>query len=70
MKRISKRVGRFALALAVGLSMLELGASIVPGVSGPASEAWAVVGRPLTPVSVAAVSRRTSRRCEADIYDC
>lgn len=70
MKRISKRFGRFALALAVGLSVLELGASMVPGLSGPVSEAWAVVGRPLTPVSVAGVSRRTSRRCAADVYDC
>lgn len=30
----------------------------------------AVVGRPLTPVSVAGVARRTARRCRADVYDC
>jgi len=30
----------------------------------------AVVGRPLTPVSVSGVARRTSRRCSADVYDC
>ena len=30
----------------------------------------AVVGRPLTPVSVAGVARRTARRCAADVYDC
>ena len=30
----------------------------------------AVVGRPLTPVSVSGVARRTARRCSADVYDC
>jgi len=30
----------------------------------------AVVGRPLTPVSVAGVARRTSRRCAAGVYNC
>ena len=34
------------------------------------SVAEAVVGRPLTPVSVAGVARRTSRRCAAGVYDC
>jgi hypothetical protein len=32
--------------------------------------AEAVVGRPLTPVSVAGVARRTSRRCAAGVYNC
>jgi hypothetical protein len=32
--------------------------------------AEAVVGRPLTPVSVSGVARRTARRCSADVYDC
>jgi hypothetical protein len=34
------------------------------------SPAEAVVGRPLTPVSVAGVARRTARRCSAGVYDC
>jgi hypothetical protein len=34
------------------------------------SSAEAVVGRPLTPVSVAGVARRTARRCAAGVYDC
>ena len=34
------------------------------------SVAEAVVGRPLTPVSVAGTARRTSRRCAAGVYDC
>ena len=33
-------------------------------------EAHAVVGRPLTPVSVAGVARRTTRRCAVGVYYC
>lgn len=32
--------------------------------------AMARVGRPLTPVSVAGVGRRTVRRCAVGVYDC
>lgn len=34
------------------------------------SQAEARVGRPLTPVSVAGVTRRTVRRCAAGVYNC
>jgi hypothetical protein len=34
------------------------------------SPAEARVGRPLTPVSVAGVTRRTVRRCAAGVYNC
>ena len=34
------------------------------------SSAEARVGRPLTPVSVAGVARRTARRCANGTYDC
>jgi len=34
------------------------------------SPAHAVVGRPLTPVSVAGVARRTARRCAVGVYYC
>jgi hypothetical protein len=34
----------------------------------PSAEAR--VGRPLTPVSVAGVARRTARRCAAGVYYC
>ena len=34
------------------------------------TSAEAVVGRPLTPVSVAGVARRTNRRCNAGVYNC
>jgi hypothetical protein len=33
-------------------------------------QAHAVVGRPLTPVSVAGVARRTTRRCAVGVYYC
>jgi hypothetical protein len=36
----------------------------VPGVHGFVSSAEAIVGRPLTPVSVAGVARRTAGYCE------
>ncbi len=41
--------------------------SLIPDMVSPA---YAVVGRPLTPVSVAGTARRTTRRCAADVYDC
>jgi hypothetical protein len=34
------------------------------------SEAQAVIGRPLTPMSYAGVARRTVRRCAAGVYYC
>jgi predicted alpha/beta hydrolase len=34
------------------------------------SAAEARVGRPLTPVSVAGVARRTVRRCAVGVYNC
>ena len=37
---------------------------------GIISSAEARVGRPLTPVSVAGVARRTTRRCAAGVYNC
>jgi len=37
---------------------------------GIVTSAEARVGRPLTPVSVAGVARRTTRRCAAGVYNC
>ena len=37
---------------------------------GVVAPAQAKVGRPLTPVSVAGVSRRTRRRCASGVYNC
>ena len=68
---MSKRFGILVLAGAVGLVAFQLGERLsIPGVHSIVSTAQAVVGRPLTPVSVAGVARRTSRRCAAGVYDC
>jgi len=42
----------------------------VPGVHSTVPSAEARVGRPLTPVSVAGVARRTVRRCAVGVYYC
>jgi hypothetical protein len=58
-----KRIGLIVLIAIGGASCLEFGERLsIPGVYGVVSSAEAVVGRPLTPVSVAGVARRTARR--------
>jgi len=42
----------------------------VPGLLSVIPSAEARVGRPLTPVSVAGVGRRTVRRCAVGVYNC
>ncbi|MGZ3722700.1 MAG: hypothetical protein ACXVA9_07220 [Bdellovibrionales bacterium] len=49
------------------VSVVEIGPSTILGVF---PQAEARVGRPLTPVSVAGVARRTVRRCAAGVYYC
>ena len=66
-----KHIGMLLFAVAVGGFCLELGQKVgVPGIGGPVTPAEAVVGRPLTPVSVAGVARRTARRCAAGVSYC
>ena len=66
-----KRFGIVLLVGAIGLLGLELGRRLsIPGIPSIVSTAQAVVGRPLTPVSVAGVARRTERRCAAGVYNC
>jgi hypothetical protein len=49
----------------------EIGERIYfPGAQRLVPTAEAVVGRPLTPVSVAGVARRTVRRCAVGVYNC
>ena len=68
---ILKRVGFVLLAGIIGLCGLELGTQLeIPGIPSVISPAEAVIGRPLTPVSVAGVARRTVRRCAVGVYDC
>ena len=65
------RASRYAGAALLGLMALavtdrpsELGRQSI------VSTADAIVGRPLTPVSVAGVARRTARRCASGVYAC
>jgi hypothetical protein len=67
----SKQFGILLLTGIIGLAVLQLGERLsIPGVHSFVSTAEAVVGRPLTPVSVAGVARRTARRCAAGVYNC
>lgn len=60
---VSRKFGLVLLASMIGVGALELGERLsIPGVRSFVSPAGAVVGRPLTPVSVAGVARRTARR--------
>ena len=66
-----KKIRLLLLAAMVGAGGLELGDQLaIPGFHGLIVSAEAVVGRPLTPVSVAGTARRTTRRCAAGVYDC
>ena len=66
--------GSLKIVLLAGLvSFLDLEAvveSTGTGSFGIVASAEARVGRPLTPVSVAGVARRTTRRCAAGVYNC
>ena len=66
-----KKIRLLLLVGTIGVGGLELGNQLsIPGFHGLIVSAEAVVGRPLTPVSVAGVARRTGRRCAAGVYDC
>ncbi|MBW8636878.1 hypothetical protein K1W69_06735 [Hoeflea sp. WL0058] len=68
---IRNSVVKYALAAALGYSVLAGGSWIdVQESASLVSEAQAIVGRPLTPVSYAGVARRTTRRCISGVYYC
>ena len=59
------------VAATIGTLYVKLGdKAVAPGGYPFVSSANAIVGRPLTPVSVAGVARRTARRCAAGVYYC
>ena len=67
----SKKLGLSLSVVTLGLLAMGVGERFsVPGVSGYVATAEARVGRPLTPVSVAGVARRTTRRCATGVYNC
>jgi hypothetical protein len=64
-----KRISVGLLAIIIYGICLELGERFeIPGAHSFVSTAEAVIGRPLTPVSVAGVARRSARRCAAGVY--
>jgi len=69
--KASKRFGIVLLAAIAAIGGSELGERLsVPGVHSLIPNAEARVGRPLTPVSIAGVGRRTVRRCAVGVYNC
>jgi hypothetical protein len=67
----SKRMGIFLIAGIIVIAGSEVGERLtLPGVHSFIPTAEARVGRPLTPVSVAGVGRRSVRRCAVGVYDC
>ena len=66
-----KRFGIVLLVAVIGAVCLEVGGKLIaPGGTAFVASAEAWVGRPLTPVSVAGVARRTARRCAVGVYNC
>ena len=66
-----KRVGKFLIVGIIVMGGSELGERLsIPGVHSLIPSAEAIIGRPLTPVSVAGVGRRTVRRCAVGVYRC
>jgi hypothetical protein len=58
-----KKSGWLLLAICIVVLGLEVGEQLsIPGVRSVIATAEATVGRPLTPVSVAGVARRSNRR--------
>ena len=72
---ILKRSGLALLVAIMVIGGAEIGERLaIPGVHSLIPTAEAIVGRPLTPVSVAGVARRsvrrTVRRCAVGVYNC
>lgn len=66
-----RRLSILTVALFAGSLALESAEGIwLAGAPRLAAPAEAIVGRPLTPVSVAGVARRTTRRCAVGVYNC
>jgi hypothetical protein len=68
---MSKRTRVLLLAAGVAVFCFGIGGKFgAPANYGVVPNAEARVGRPLTPVSVAGVARRTARRCAVGVYSC
>jgi hypothetical protein len=68
---MAKRIRILLLgALIGGFGPEVVGPYLPASVNGFVANVEAIVGRPLTPVSVAGVARRTARRCAGGVYNC
>ena len=63
------RIRNLLLAAVIGAICLELVGPYLPlGMNGFVATVQAIIGRPLTPMSISGVARRTARRCAAGMY--
>ena len=68
---MAKRIRILLLgALIGGFGAEVVGPYLPASVNRFVAKVEAIVGRPLTPVSVAGVARRTARRCAVGVYGC
>ena len=66
--KMSKRIASVFIAGAIVVGGFELAERLeIPGAHSLVPTAEARVGRPLTPVSVGGVARRSTRRCAAGV---
>jgi len=71
MKKSPKSLMLVAAAVAVGSTAFLWNGDVTRSQkSGFVTEAQAIIGRPLTPLSYAGVARRTVRRCAVGVYYC
>jgi hypothetical protein len=63
---MAKRIGVFFLGAVLCALCIEFSDRFPSLRHGFVATVEAVVGRPLTPVSVSGVARRTARRCDGD----
>jgi hypothetical protein len=71
MKKSMKTLTLTAAAVAAGAAAFLWNGDVPRSDNaGLVTEAQAIIGRPLTPVSFAGVARRTVRRCAVGVYRC
>jgi hypothetical protein len=71
MTKSAKTLMLLAAAFTAGVAGLFWSGNFTPSTnSGLVTEAQAIIGRPLTPMSYAGVARRTVRRCAVGVYYC
>lgn len=71
MSNLVKSLTFLTMAVVTGAAGLLWSGDIGPSTKASfVTEAQAIIGRPLTPLSYAGVARRTVRRCAVGVYYC